>query len=120
MRNPLTIASTVTCNHQGVVAVSSAAKLTVNGSAVLVESGVLSKSIVPGTCLTPLHVPPPPPPTSPCTTVVSVLPTSMATKLTAGGMAVLLDSLAGQTDGVCVPPPGTLSAAAGQNKLTAV
>jgi hypothetical protein len=56
-------------------------------------------------------------PTSPCVTVLSVLPTSLAQKLAVGGLPVVLDTLSGLTDGV---PPGSLKPDASQSKLTAV
>ncbi|HTO61226.1 MAG TPA: hypothetical protein VMM15_08210 [Bradyrhizobium sp.] len=50
-------------------------------------------------------------------TVLSVLPTSLAQKLTVGGLPAVLDTLSGLTDG---KPPGSLQSSAGQSKLTAV
>lgn len=106
----LTLSSTVQCGHAGTVGVSGSALLTVGSSAVLTPDGVATKAVA--GCTTA-----PSSPTKPCTTVLSVLPSSQAIKLTAGGMPVLLDSLAGATDGM---PPGTLMAVAGQTKLSAV
>lgn len=110
MGSPLTIGSDVECGHKGLVTVQSSAKLTIAGQAVLVASGVMGGPIA--ACTTA-----PSPSTKPCTAVVAVLPVSQAIKLTAGGAGVVLDSLLGLTDGL---PPGTLFAAAGQSKLTAV
>lgn len=112
MGSPLTIASDVECGHKGVVEVTSSVKLTVNGSPVLLEASVASMPVTPGTCATQQTST-----TSPCKTVTSVLPPSLATKLTVGGKPVVLDSLKGLTDGV---PPGGLLATAGQSKLTAI
>jgi hypothetical protein len=116
MAGVLTTASTVLCgpdvppNHGGTVAVSSTAKLKVNGNPVLIKSSIAGKSV--GGCKTPQSNS-----TKPCTTVSSVL-SGEASKLKAGGSPVMLDStLSGQTDGA---PPGTLSASAGQNRLTAI
>jgi hypothetical protein len=110
MGNPLTVSSDVECGHKGLVAVDSSAKLTVGGNAVLLASGVVSKTVS-ASCATPSTST-----THPCTSVLSILPTSLATKLTAGGMPVVLDSLSGLTNGL---PPGKLMAIAGQSKLTA-
>lgn len=109
MGSPLTIASTVQCGHFGTVAVSSSTKLTVSGSAVLIQTGVAGKSVA--GCTTQVT----PGGNKPCTTVGSVAPPSLALKLTAGGQPVVLDSLVGLTDGV---PPGALLGVAGQTKLT--
>jgi hypothetical protein len=115
MSSPLTVSSDVECNHKGTVAITSTTKLTVGGNAVLISTGVVVQTI--NGCKTPTASNPP---TKPCMTVMSILPVSQATKLTAGGAPVILDTLAGTTDGICVPPPAKLIAAAGQNKLTAV
>ena len=108
----LTKASDVECGHAGVVSVTGSAKLTVGGQSVLVQSDVASKSI--SNCTTVTN---PQTGTKQCTTVLSVSPTSLATKLTVGGVPVVLASLTGATDGV---PPGKLQAVAGQSKLTAI
>jgi hypothetical protein len=113
MTSPLTTGSDVECGHKGTVSTSSSVKLTVDGNPVLVADGVVSKTV--SGCTTPSSSGPPP--TSPCISVQSILPTCLATKLTAGGAAVVLDTLAGLTDGA---PPGTLAAVAGQSKLNVV
>jgi hypothetical protein len=115
MGSPLTASSDVECNHKGTVGVSSSTKLTVGGNAVLIATGVVGTAI--SGCLTPIATTPP---TQPCKTVLAILPVSQATKLTAGGAPVILDTLAGTTDGICIPPPGMLVGVAGQSKLTTV
>ena len=120
MSGVLTISSNVTCGHNGKVQTSSSAKLTVNGQAVLLKDSIASKSIA--TCSTkPAADASGTPTDAPCITVSSV-DSGGATKLTAGGSAVMLETLAGQTDGMVtkVTPQLLLSATAGQSKLTAV
>jgi hypothetical protein len=114
----LTTASSVLCGlvapklHGGTVVLTSAAKLAVSGSPVLVASSL--GVVTPGTCKTV----PPPPANKPCTKVVSVMPACIATKLQASGSGGLLDTpLSGATDGV---PPGPLAATVNQGKLTAM
>lgn len=109
MAGVLTIASNVQCGHQGTVSTSSSTKLKVKGSAVLTELGVMGKSVA-GCTTTPSTS------TKPCLLVTGVI-TGRALKLRAGGLPVLLDTLAGLTDGL---PPGTLPASAGQKKLKAI
>jgi hypothetical protein len=115
MPNVLTTQSRVLCgpdtgtNHGGRVATASAAKLTVAGNRVLLRSGIGPGLSTP--CKTPASSPP-----KPCTKVNAII-SGDAVKLTAGGSAVMLDSLSGTTDG---NPIGTLPATAEQTKLTAV
>jgi hypothetical protein len=114
MSKVVTKASTVRCGeltggkHGGTVSTSSSNKLTVNGSAVLTADGVSGKSVV--GCQTPTSNS-----TQPCKNVGSVM-SGLASKLTTGGKPVVLEGVAGATDGV---PPGGLAADASQNKLTA-
>lgn len=119
----LTTSSTILCDalatslHGGTVTTKSTAKLSVNGSRVL--PNVIQPSVGGTTGLGSISGcinAPPPPSKKVCANVVTVLPTSAATKLTAGGVPVLLATLKGTTDGV---PPGTLSATAGQARLKA-
>jgi hypothetical protein len=107
MGSVLTTGSTISCKHGGTATLSSSAKLRVGGNPVLLKADATTWAFTKcgqvGTGLTP------------CTNIVS-LSAGEAGKLTVGGVPVLLDSLAGQTNG---KPENTLSATAGQNKLTA-
>lgn len=123
MAKVLTTASSVSCGHgQGKVQSSSGAKLKVNGAAVLLKSSIDGKSvnacgIVPAAdaSATPTHVK--------CTAVGPPPGVSAgeSTKLRAGGSPVMLDTLAGKTNGMDnkVTPLTALAATAGQTKLTA-
>jgi hypothetical protein len=114
----LTTGSNVTCGHKGTVTVMSSAKLSVSGNSVLLKTGIASQPVS-GCAIVPM--PPPPGPVSKkCLTVTSV-DSGEATKLTAGGKPVVLETLAGETDGVMagVTPQLLLSGTAGQTKLTA-
>src|SRR6266568_4191871 len=97
MSGVLTTSSNVTCGHNGKVQTSSSTKLTVNGQAVLLKSSIASMSIP--DCSTIPASDTSGPTAKPCTTVSSV-DNGEATKLTAGGSAVMLETLAGQTDGM--------------------
>lgn len=115
MASPLTESSSITCVHSGKVTGTGAPKLTIGGQAVLLADGVMGKTVDGCTNL------PPPPSKVPCGAVASLLPPSLAQKLTVGGRPVVLDTLQGTT--ACappVPPPGPLSATAGQSKLTTI
>lgn len=122
MPKVLTTASTVLCDvflplplphHGGTVTTTSTAKLTVGGKPVLVASSLGPIPAPGGTpCATVVAAG-----ETPCTAVVTVLPASVASKLTVGGSPVVLETLTGTTNGV---PPGALSAAANQTTLTAV
>lgn len=114
MAKVLTMGSSVKCgldpsgvNHGGNVALSSAAKLTINGRPVLLKSSI--GPTVSG-CKTPASNS-----TKACTS--ATVDTGEATKLKAGGSPVMLDTLAGKTDG---NPAGTVPATAKQDKLTAI
>ena len=107
MPTVLTTGSTVKCSHQGTATLSSTAKLTVGTKSVLLSTDFASWPIA---GCTQTGGPP-----TPCTSIVSVA-AGAATKLTVGGVAVLLDTLSGPTNGA---PPGTVGATAGHTKLTA-
>jgi hypothetical protein len=107
----LTTSSSVTCSFQGKVQTSSAAKLRVNGSPVLIKSSIASKSI--SGCNHPVDSSKS---IAKCLNVAS-LGGGFAGKLTAGGAAVALASLSGVGDSTS--PTDTISASAGQSKLTA-
>jgi hypothetical protein len=108
MPKVLTISGSIRCSHQGKASLMSEAKLTVNGNAVLLQSDY-AQWMIPDCTQKGGSV-------TPCTNIAS-LSAGFAGKLTVGGVAVLLDTLAGQTNGA---PPGTLSASEAQDKLTAV
>jgi hypothetical protein len=112
MGQVLTAAATITCSHGGtVLVVPSQHALTVDGQPVLVDGDLTGATVVGCTNL------PPPQGRVPCSTTTSMT-AGAATKLTAGGKAVLLDSATGQTNST--PAPGTWSVSnAGQTKLTA-
>jgi len=116
MSRVLTESSTVDCGHGGSVSVQGQSKLTVGGSAVLVQGGVTGKSVS-ALCATQDK---PDSGLKKCTTVASVT-AGYATKLTIGGSPVVLDTLAGTTDGMVggTTPQTLLRATAGQSKLTA-
>jgi hypothetical protein len=115
MPGVLTLASNVTCGHSpGRVQTSSSAKLTVNRSRALVQTGIAGRPVA--ACGT---VSDPNSGTVTCTSVTSVT-TGNAVKLTAGGAPIMLDTLSGGTNGtVSSTPQVLLSATAGQAKLTA-
>lgn len=117
----LTTASTILCGappHGGTVAKASTAKLTVSGSRVIpnaVQPPVVGGPNGLGAVSSCPNVPPPAGRVK-CTAVTSIVPSSAATKLTVGGVGVLLATLTGSTNGTA---PGTLKATAGQAKLKA-
>jgi hypothetical protein len=114
----LTKASKVTCGHKGTVAVSSTAKLTVGGDPVLLKSNIEGATV--SDCTTQPAPPPPGSVSSPCAIVTSIT-AGEATKLTVGGLAVILDTLTGGTSGIDKgEPQQKLAATAVQEKLTSV
>lgn len=114
MGSVLTTDSQITCGHEGKVSTTSQSKLKVKNASVLVSSDVQGKSVSatpPDKCVTQLTSS-----TKPCSSVLTIIK-GAATKLKVHNDAVLLaDALKGTTDG---NPPGSLSATAGQTKLTA-
>jgi hypothetical protein len=116
MPNILTEASTVMCGHGGTVATAGFSKLQVNGSAVLLKTGIAGKSVS-STCGTPNDSNSG---SKQCTSVAEVS-SGEASKLKAGGQPVMLETLAGSTDGtVTGMPQKLLSGQAQQTKLSAV
>jgi len=109
----LTAGSMLYCAHQGTVQLTAGqSSLLVDGQAVLVQ-GDLEGSPISG-CMTPSSQT-----SKPCTTLLSMTVGS-ALHFKAGGMLVLLDTAAGNTDGVTPAPSNLWSVrAAGQSKLTA-
>ncbi len=119
----LTTASTITCapdaaaTHGGTVKAASTAKLRVDASRVIPNGiGPNGLSSI-ASCKTPTASSPP---TKKCLLVVSIVPTSVAAKLTVNGIGVLLASLTGVTDGLVGVAPGSLDATANQSRLTAI
>lgn len=109
----ITPPSTVTCGHgPGAVSTSGTARLTVMGAAVLVAAGVKNASVA--GCTTPTSQG-----NKPCKTVTSISKGASST-LRVDGAAVLLDTLAGGTDGMVTgTAPQTLAGKAGQTLLGA-
>jgi hypothetical protein len=106
--NVLTTSSTIECAHSGqVTPLTSGAKLTISGHPVLLENQVsnwvIAKCTQIGTGYTP------------CTSVTSYSGGS-ASKLTVGGVAVLLDSGLGMTNG---SPGNSLTVTAGESEVQA-
>jgi hypothetical protein len=120
MAGVLTTASNVTCGHSGSVNTSSSAKLTVGGKSVLLKSSIEGKTV--GSCSTQPSTDPSGAPQDVKCLTVSGVTAGEATKLTAGGSPVVLDTLAGSTDGMVAKttPQQLLSATADQGKLSAV
>jgi hypothetical protein len=115
MPNVLTTASTVSCGHPpGAVQVSSTVKLAVDGAPVLLETSVDNQTVTAGSCgIVPNNT------STKCMKVTGIT-AGKATKLTVGGQPVLLQGLAGQTDGKLggVTPQLLLNATANQTKLS--
>lgn len=113
----VTQASTVSCGHGGIVQTVGSPKLTVGGSPVLVDTGIIGKPIpappAPKSC----SIVPPPNSNVPCTSVLAVNPPSLATKLVVGARPVVLASLSGTTNGSV---PTLLTAVVTQTLLTTV
>jgi hypothetical protein len=104
----LTIASQVTCPHQGKVSVAGDSTLTINQQAVVPQAQVASAAV--SGCLTQNSNS-----TKQCLKVVP--PVSGASlALTVNGQPIMTDSLSSATDGV---PAATISAPAGQSVFTA-
>jgi hypothetical protein len=112
MSGVLTTGSSVTCSNSGKVSVSSSAKLRVGGNPVLVQSGIAGKTISGCT-----HAIDSNSSEINCTAVLTISPSTFSMKLTTGGSGAALDTLSGA--GNSTNPPDSLSATAGQTKLTA-
>ena len=111
MGKALTMDSRVSCGHNpaGFVQAQSTAKLAVGGRPVLVQSSVTT--IGPG-CVFQKQG------DIPCATVVSIT-SGQSVKLLVSGAAVLLDSLAGSTNGTINGQVGALTLVSVQGKVTA-
>jgi hypothetical protein len=119
MPHVLTTGSNVTCGHSGTVSTASTAKLKVNGQPVLLKEGIQGRSVA--GCTTPPASDISGPTAKPCT-LVSTVSAGAATKLKVSGQSVMLQTLAGATDGMVAKetPQKLLSADAGQVKLTSM
>ncbi len=117
MSGVLTTSSNCTCGHSGTVSTSSSTKLRVSDSPVLLQAGIAGQSV--GNCSTTPAADSSGTIGLKCTSVTSVT-AGAATKLQCGSQPVMLDALAGATNGIANRLPQTsLSATAGQTKLTA-
>jgi hypothetical protein len=109
----LTLASSVTCNHTGVVSTQGSSRLTVNGQGVLLKAGI-EKQTVSMACTTVTN-------TNTgdvkCSIVNSVT-AGESSRLTVDGNGVVLDTLAGQTNGMANKVQGSLQNSAVQTRLT--
>ena len=118
MAKVLTTASTISCGHElSINHAQSQAMLQVNGNPVLLPDNVNGLTIPPAQCFTTVTVNPP---SKKCTK--ATMTTGSATKLKVKGQPVVLDTLAGQTDGqvLGVTPQLLLKAtAAATDKLSA-
>ncbi len=113
----LTMHSSISCLHTGKVQTTSVLPLRVQGAAVLVQESIEKKSIA--GCKPP---PPPPnqPPNQPCT-IVDKISGGSAQKLKVNGQPVMLQTLAGMTNGIVSGVQQPLAAAqAGQERLRAI
>jgi hypothetical protein len=119
----LTKKSTISCgplpDHGGTVSVQSSAKLQVNGQPVLLEASINNQSIS-GCQIKPKQPPSPDSKDQLCQTV-SKIDDGKAQKLKVNNNPVILENLAGETNGTLhgVTPQKLLSGQANQNKLKA-
>lgn len=114
----LTQNSNVSCGHGGSVVATGTPKLTINGSPVLLRTGIAGRAV--SVCTTPPASDAGGPTAKACLTVTAV-DSGEASKLTVGGSGVMLATLTGKTDGMVAKttPQLLLSATAGQTKLVA-
>ncbi|MCB0165983.1 MAG: hypothetical protein KDI79_17245 [Anaerolineae bacterium] len=119
MPKVLTESSIVACGHSGTVKVSGSKKLTVNGSPILLKSSIEGQSVT--SCTTVPASDASGPTHKPCTKVALVT-AGEAEKLMIGGISVMIDTLAGKTDGMVAKktPQELLSSTANQTKLITV
>jgi hypothetical protein len=114
MARVLTDVSSVDCGHGGRVTTQGETKLKVDGALVLLEPGIAGRSV--GAC----PVVDNSSGTLKCKRVIAIS-AGRATKLRVNGRPVMLDTLAGGTDGTAAGTPvQLLSARAGQSKLEAI
>jgi hypothetical protein len=108
MATALTEQASIGCGHSGTVQLAAGQATLVSGAAVLVAGDLDGRPIAGCTTAGPGLVP--------CTAVLSVIG-GTAARLSAGGRAVLLDTVSGMTNG---NPTGTLTVLTpGQRELTA-
>lgn len=107
MAGVVTVAGQLSCADNGKPTLTSSAKLTVSGQAVLLYSTVPQLTPWSGCTFTAGNSP------KPCT-VANPVSQGQAGKLTAGSQPVLLDNLTAQTDNL-----SSVTVTAGQQKLTA-
>lgn len=124
MPKVLTTDSVINCPHHGKLLFPGAIhKLTVQGKSVLLKDDIKSATVQ--RCLNPISSSPPQSQT--CLTVLSVT-VGESSKLTVGGVAVMLETMAGYTNGFPPPPPpppppptgGNMKVVEVQSKLKAV
>jgi hypothetical protein len=111
----LTDVSSVDCGHVGLVSTAGETKLKVEGALVLLEAGILNRSVWACPVVDDANTS-----TVKCRLVTSISG-GRATKLRVNGRPVMLETLAGGTDGKAAGTPvQLLKASAGQSKLEAV
>jgi len=115
----LTTASNVDCGHGGRVSTTGQAKLKAAGAPVLLKAGIQGQDVA-ATCVLKDTTDASGPLTLQCKTVTSVT-AGQAMKLKVGGVAVMLNTLAGGTDGMQTKgkPETALKASGVQTKLKA-
>ncbi|MCW8900033.1 MAG: hypothetical protein OQK95_05165 [Gammaproteobacteria bacterium] len=111
MAKVLTTGSLMICGHGGTANLISTAKLEVSGKPVLIESDASSWPLTKTPCGQASSG------GTSCTTIASIT-AGKSSKLTVGGVAVLLDSISGTTNGA--PDNTNLSATEMQNKLESI
>lgn len=99
MPKVLTAASQLECAHGGKLQVTAGqSKLKVGGDAVLLQPDILAATI--SGCTTPTNATPP---TKPCMKVMG-LDGGLSQTLKVDGVAVVLETATGSTEGVSIPP----------------
>jgi hypothetical protein len=101
--------------HGGTVNTTGLPKLTVNGSPVLAASGISIHAVALCKTVTNAMIG-----NKQCTSVTTVAPTSLATKLLVSGQPVALETLSGTTDGTVAGVFQALTASANQTKLMTI
>jgi hypothetical protein len=112
MPKVLTTGSSVICGHGATASLSSSAKLTVQGEAVLLENEYSSWTFQVGCAQTDSSKS-----QKPCA-IITEISGGQSSKLTVNGISVLIDTLSGLSDGN--PGKTDVSATASQDKLEAI